>query len=181
MLATVNERKACAQTSVPSLPPKTFLSLQDGNTSMILATQNGHTMIATLLLQKGADKYAKNNVSNCRHRQCIVQMAMKCACMHGWMPSQSGGPVETHPSNLSLQAGNTSMRMAQSHCACPRPSPPPLPNLFTTGREHLDDHGRPKWLHRDRCPAAGEGRGQGESQFNVGAASVCGRLWVVWC
>ena len=125
MLATVNERKACAQTSVPSLPPKTFLSLQDGNTSMILATQNGHTMIATLLLQKGADKYAKNNVSNCRHRQCIVQMAMKCACMHGWMPSQSGGPVETHPSNLSLQAGNTSMRMAQSHCACPRPSPPP--------------------------------------------------------
>ncbi len=60
---------------------------------MIIAIYRGHTKIAALLLEKGADKEteiaalmlekgadkdAKNNVSHCRHRSCVrMLLALK--------------------------------------------------------------------------------------------------------
>ena len=46
------------------------LSLQGGHTPLIWAAMNGHAAVAALLLEKGADKDAKNNVSNRRHCPC---------------------------------------------------------------------------------------------------------------
>ena len=48
--------------ALPNQSP--ILPLQDGDTPLILALLKGHTQIAALLLDKGADKDAKRNVSN---------------------------------------------------------------------------------------------------------------------
>ena len=47
-----------------AIPPETCASLQNGDTPLILAAQEGHIEIATLLLENSADKDAKNNVSH---------------------------------------------------------------------------------------------------------------------
>ena len=48
--------------ALPNQSP--ILPLQNGDTPLILALLKGHTQIAALLLDKGADKDAKRNVSN---------------------------------------------------------------------------------------------------------------------
>ena len=43
---------------------------------MILSHQNDHTEIAALLLEKGADKDAQNEVGHCRRRPCLRMWMM---------------------------------------------------------------------------------------------------------
>ncbi len=59
-----------------SIPPSRICSPQYGNTPLICALQNGHPEIAALLLEKGADKDAKNQVGHCRRRPCVRMCLM---------------------------------------------------------------------------------------------------------
>ena len=72
-----------------SCPPSRIGSPQDGHTPLILAAENGHTEIAALLLEKGADKDAKNEVG---HRR-------RCPCERMWM-ALTGVRSPSHPSPL---------------------------------------------------------------------------------
>ncbi len=47
-----------------------------GYTPLIFAAKNGHTEIAALLMEKGADKDAKDNVSHCLHRPRVRMWMM---------------------------------------------------------------------------------------------------------
>ena len=40
-----------------------YVLTQDGQTALMLASQKGHLEVVTLLLEKGADIHAKDNVS----------------------------------------------------------------------------------------------------------------------
>jgi hypothetical protein len=59
-----------------SILPSRIGSPQDGDTPLICAAQNGHTEIAALLLEKGADKDAKTLVGHCRRRPCVHMWMM---------------------------------------------------------------------------------------------------------
>ena len=63
-VAAIEGSNACPLN--PFLPPGS-LQVQEGFTLLIRAAQNGQAEIAAMLLETGADKNAKTNVSHCRH------------------------------------------------------------------------------------------------------------------
>ena len=69
----------------PSISPSKIHSLQDGDTPLISAAGKGHTDIASMLLDYGADKDAKNNVGDrpvmhCHKRGPVRSLVWPCVC-----------------------------------------------------------------------------------------------------
>ena len=102
----VTPRLACVQPLPPCLSnPLT----QNGDTPLTLALRNGHTEIAALMLEKGANKDAKDNVSHYSHLTLLIRRYGRRCVLALSRPSHQIRLLQNGdtPLTLALQNGQT--------------------------------------------------------------------------